>query len=180
MRERSLDPLRLDVRAFTRDGGHLGGQWAIDALPRLADSLQPTPTPPPVTWAADGGIAGGGADRMPSIHLTATATLTLQCQRCLQPIDWPVAVDSRFRFAATEDDAARLDAESDDDDVLALQRELDLRALLEDELLLALPIVPRHAVCTPPAPLADQGSEADEPPTQRPFAALEALRKRSK
>ncbi len=46
-------------------------------------------------------------------------------------------------FVEGEDAAAALDAESEDD-VLALTPALDLEALIEDELLLALPLIPRH------------------------------------
>ncbi len=60
--------------------------------------------------------------------------------------------------------------------MLALTRALDLRELIEDELLLALPIVPRHEVC--PVPLvapADAAELVEEKPN--PFAALAALKR---
>ena len=64
------------------------------------------------------------------------------------------------------------------DDVLALGRSLDLRELVEDELLLALPIVPRHEVCLQPLPMAvgEQALEDDVPERPHPFAALQALK----
>ena len=80
----------------------------------------------------------------------------------------------RCRLAAQ---AARLDEEGDED-VLALTRALDLPALVEDELILALPLVPRHEVCPQDVPLeaVDEGFEAaGERPN--PFAALAALKK---
>ena len=64
----------------------------------------------------------------------------------------PLGVDRRLFFVAGEDAAAALDTESDDD-VLALEPFLDLRGLVEDELLLALPLVPRHEVCPEPLPI---------------------------
>ena len=57
-------------------------------------------------------------------------------------------IEKALRFVHGEDAAAELDADSDDD-VLASSRSLDLRALIEDELLLALPLVPRHEACPP-------------------------------
>ena len=55
-------------------------------------------------------------------------------------------VERRIRFVDGEDAGGALDADSDDD-VLALTPALDLHELVEDELLLALPLVPRHEVC---------------------------------
>ena len=88
-----------------------------------------------------------------------------------------LAVSRWFRFVKDEDQAANLDMDSDDD-VLALPRHLDLRELVEDELLLELPVVPRHDEC--PEPLPHANDEEDEAPVEErpnPFAALAALKK---
>jgi uncharacterized protein len=60
-------------------------------------------------------------------------------------------LDRRFLFVARRGQAARLDEEIDDE-VLVFARELDLHALLEDELLLDLPLVPRHDAAPQPLP----------------------------
>ena len=108
------------------------------------------------------------------LHVAAQATLNLECQRCLQPVAVPLDVSRSFRFVHGEATAAELDADSEDD-VLALTRALDLHELVEDELILALPLVPRHEVCT--QPLAAPGGDP-EPVEERPnpFAALAALK----
>ncbi|MBL8326477.1 MAG: DUF177 domain-containing protein [Rubrivivax sp.] len=80
------------------------------------------------------------------IALAIDADVVLECQRCLQPVVVPLRVRRRVHFVAGEDEAARLDEEIDDD-VLALPARLDLRLLAEDELLLALPLVPQHQQC---------------------------------
>jgi len=98
----------------------------------------------------------------------------LQCQRCLQPLVEAVEVDRHFRFVADEDVAAKLDDEIEDE-VLALPRTLDLRELVEDEMLLALPLVPRHDLC--PQPLPTQFGDVEEVESKaNPFAALAQLR----
>ena len=82
-----------------------------------------------------------------------------------------------FRFVRDEDQAAELDMDSEDD-VLSLPRHLDLRELMEDELLLELPVVPRHEEC--PEPLPPANIDEEEAPSQErpnPFAALAALKK---
>jgi uncharacterized protein len=87
----------------------------------------------------------------------------------------PLHVGRRFFFVPGEEAAAALDEDSEDD-VLALTPSFDLHVLVEDELLLALPIVPRHDVCPVPVPLVfeDDGSAAE--PADHPFAALAALK----
>ena len=62
--------------------------------------------------------------------------------------------------------------------MLELQRWMNLRDLVEDELLLALPLVPRHDACPTPLPMpADDQPESEAPPAH-PFAALAQLRKK--
>ena len=119
-------------------------------------------------------MTGGEAEVW--LHLTATTTVVLQCQRCLQGLDELLQVDRHFRFVRGEAEAARLDEESDDD-VLELPPRLDLHELVEDELILALPLVPRHPRCPVPLPLPADTDVAEEP-APNPFAALAALRQR--
>ena len=179
MSARVFDPLRLDVQAFASDAGELSGCWPLRLLERLSGSVH-ADTPPAdtdeIAWRARGEQrAARGAPPQTWVHLRAHASLNLECQRCLQPVETPLAVDRWFHFVPGEDAAAQMDADNEDD-VLALTRALDLRELVEDELLLALPLVPRHAVC--PAPLLAP-NEAPEPAPDRvnPFAALAALRR---
>jgi uncharacterized protein len=78
-------------------------------------------------------------------------------------------VDRHFRFVA--DEAAAL-AEDDDceEDLLSPSPDLTVQSLLEDELLLAMPLVPRHDRCDSPIELAA------DPDLPHPFAALAGLK----
>lgn len=178
MRDRAFEPRRLDVEALARAGAALAGEVPLKDLPRLAEGVRDE-TAAVVTWSAAGAMRKPAGESTPvaMLHLQARARLAFQCQRCLQPLELPVAADTWFRFVAGEDEAERLDAEAEED-VLALTRSLDLHALLEDELLLALPLVPRHEQCPQPLPAHGGGTSAD-PAAAKPFAALAALRKRS-
>ena len=103
----------------------------------------------------------------------------MACQRCLAPVSTPASVDRWIRFVTGEAQAEALDAESEDD-VLALPRWLDLAELVEDELLLALPIVPRHETCPAPLPMPAQPVEDEEGEARpNPFAVLAQLKSRS-
>ena len=178
MTTRDFDPLRLDVAAFATAAGELGGIWPLAQFDRLteaavADVLDPTSGQ--VTWSARGERrAMRGAETQVWLHVEAGTHIPLECQRCLKPVDVPLQVHRSFLFVHGEDAAAQLDTDSEDD-VLALTRALDLRELIEDELLLAMPIVPRHEVCPNPLPVAIEEEVDEEKPN--PFAALAALKR---
>jgi uncharacterized protein len=179
MRDKSPDPRRLELGAFARHGGRLAGEWSQSGLERLAESTLALPgdtAPPPVAWQAQGEqrpVVGGEPEVW--LHLQAQTSVTLQCQRCLQPMTEMLAVDRRFQFVRGEETAAQLDEDSEHD-VLALTPRLDLLALLEDELILALPIVPRHGACPQPLAMPTDTPAAAEDEPAHPFAALAALR----
>lgn len=175
-RAKTFEPERLDVRAFADAGATLAGARPAAQLPRLAASVLATDAPAAaVDWRVTGELrpVTGGAPEV-WLNLSAATRVTLQCQRCLQPMPQALEVDRWFRFAASEDEAARLDEESEDD-VLVESRRFDLFELIEDELILALPIVPRHDAC--PAPMATPAEPAAEEARPNPFAALAALRR---
>jgi len=181
MTARAADPRKLDMRGFSRDSAVLEGLLPHGELTRLAASLMPPladGSPPSVRWSAHGAqrLRSGGEPEI-WLHLQGDTVVRLECQRCLQPLSEALRVDRHLRFVVGEDEAARLDEDSEDD-VLALVARLDVLELLEDELILALPLVPRHAVCPVPlAPVpADDGAAALEESRPHPFAALAALR----
>lgn len=182
MTAREYDPLHLEVAAFARGAGHLEGRWPLQATTRLMQSAMAEALPAEgteVIWSARGELQPARAGEAPPtqiwLHLEASTRLPLECQRCLGPVVTPLAIERRIQFVHGEDAAADLDAESDDD-VLAVTRSLDLQTLIEDELLLALPLVPRHEVC--PAPLQAPASDKNPPDeAPNPFAALVTLKR---
>jgi uncharacterized protein len=194
MKPRPFDPHHLDLPAFCRAGATLEGEWLQAGFLRLAedqvqaaDGALPAASAP-VRWSAHGELRpiAGSAPAL-WLHLQGQTVVSLECQRCLQPMAHALTVARWLRFVADEDEAAQLDEESEDD-VLALPRRLDLRTLLEDELILALPLVPRHERCPVPLPAAanldglpqaddDAGAGPQRPARPNPFAALAVLRR---
>lgn len=179
MTTRGFDPSRLDVAAFAKEGATLDGRWPLAEFDRLvADRSSAAPPLGPddvVAWQLRGerrALRGGGAETR--LRMTAAARVLLECQRCLQPVEVDLACERGFVFVPGEDQAAALDAESDDD-VLALTRALDVRELVEDELLLALPLVPKHAVCVEPLPVP--ADDAPEAAAENVFAGLAQLKR---
>ncbi len=182
MKARNRDPLRLDVETFAKDGDELAGEWPLGGLIRLCESAHADARPgngDVVVWQARGELRPVRGDR-PQVwlHVGAQTRIQLVCQRCLQPVDARLQSQRSFQFAPDEATAAEIDAESEDD-VLVLTRALNLKELVEDELILALPLVPRHDEC--PNPLVAP-AVIDEPTDERPnpFAALAALKGKSR
>ena len=177
---RDPDPHRLDVAAFAAGGGELAGTWPADRLTRLvAATLAPLDgsARPDIVWRASGErrvLAGAGSQ--PSLAVGAQTEVTLECQRCLQPMRVALRAERRIFFVEGEQAAEALDAQNEDD-VLALTPALDLAPLIEDELLLALPLVPRHEQCPEPLPRGFVEDDAAVDPAEHPFAALAALKR---
>jgi len=174
MGARRPDPTRLDVAALATEGATLSGSWATSDLDRWHTMQTPAPgaAPEPVQWRVRGERRGAvGRPPQTWLHLHVETVAWPTCQRCLQPFSQDLAVDRALRFVDSEAQAEALDADSEED-VLVLEPALDLRTLVEDELLLAWPIVPRHAHCSAPGHRAgDEGT-----PGANPFAALTSLK----
>ena len=189
MKSKSLDPRHLDIETFARAAASLTGQWAVAALPRLAQATLPEggekKAERVVAWSAKGRtVQRAGAQPQIWMDLHAETAVALQCQRCLRPMEVPLDVERSLRFVPDEQQAAELDADSEED-VLAMTRNLDLLELVEDELILELPIVPRHELCpevlaVPPS-VAELGEgETADTSKPNPFAALAALKRGAK
>lgn len=178
MSTRSTDPRRLDVESFAAEGSELNGHWPLRGFERLAELAMveaDSALVGDVAWRVRGEQASvRGGSRENWVRLQGTTELSMQCQRCLLPVRVPLEVDRQIVFVHGEAAAAELDAEREED-VLALSRALDLHELLEDELLLALPLVPMHDACPVPVTMIDATDPGPE--TTSPFAALESLKR---
>ncbi len=165
---------------FARAGGSLSGQWSLSALPRLSSFVVTEAIAPPasVQWRVNGEQQPGNDGSVKVyLQLEASAPVQLRCERCLQGVGYTVHARRRIRFVKDEQTAAQLDALDDEEDVLALPDRLDLRELIEEELILALPLAPRHEDCRLPAAAAEGQPEPQGRATPHPFAALAALKK---
>jgi uncharacterized protein len=171
---------RLDVRSFAEDGGVLSTQEPLAMYERLLAETRGRGADVPVTWTASGEIRNAGHE-LPEIwlHLEARVVLPLTCQRCLNVVDAPLSTQRSFRFVSNEKMAAAQDQQAEED-VLVLSRSFDLVELVEDELLMELPLAPRHEVCPEPVKLQAADEEFGQASGQRenPFAMLDQLKLR--
>lgn len=169
---------RLDVKALAQAGASLAGHESLLKYERLAHEAQGLHPDLLVDWRAQGEIRPQpGAAAQVWLHLRVHGTFPMRCQRCLHSVDVPLDVDRSFRFVADEATAEALDEECEED-LLVLSRDFDLHSLIEDELLMALPMVPMHDACPQSVPLsaADEDFERANAQKPNPFAALASLR----
>lgn len=176
----AFDPRRLDMAAFAQAEGRLGGEWPLAVMPRLLQDALPLAADSPATvvaWSARGShkaVTGGESEIR--LRLQAHTALQMSCQRCLQPVTVLLDVRPSLRFVRGEQQAEALDEDSEDEDVLALTATLDLQPLTEDELILALPLVPRHEHCPQPLPMsAGEDGIVSADNADHAFAALASL-----
>jgi uncharacterized protein len=147
----------IDGFKFARGGDELRGTLAFSELPRLAE-LGVAATPG-IAFAVRGGRNERGR---PMLRITASGPVEMTCQRCLGPVDVPLQIDSALELAESE---AAIEAADDDADRVLATSEMDVAALVEDELILALPMVSRHEACGP------EGARGQDE-AGSPFAAL--------
>jgi len=103
------------------------------------------------------------------LHLTVSGTIPLACQRCLEAVPFDLDVDSRLELVPASAELSQDELEDDTRDFLPVERELDVVELVEDEILLALPVAPRHEKCGLPG-AANAGERIN------PFAKLSGLK----
>jgi uncharacterized protein len=123
-----------------------------------------------IAWRISGGHDAAGR---PSLTVQLKGAVPLVCQRCLQPFMATVAQQTDLLLAGDEAELLRLDAE--ETEVVLANTTLDPRSLVEDELLLSLPLSPRH---DEEACAAARGSVTDDA-KRSPFAGLAALKARN-
>jgi uncharacterized protein len=193
-----VDPHAFDLFEFARSGRQAAGVVCVSQLPRM---LNEVPAEAPArdsafTWQAEGSTQpelqdDGTEGPQPYLRLAIHGSAWLACQRCLAPYEQAFNVDATYRIVESEAQADEFPLDDDELDVIVGSKHFDLIDLIEEELLLSLPLVPRHDVCPEVHESlvsgAGEGGGEDEPqepgesgetPARpNPFAALGALKK---
>ena len=109
--------------------------------------------------------------RVPSVIGRVSADLVLQCQICLKSTRWVVEREVNLGIVASIAEASLL---SEPYEPLLIENEdTRLSDIVEDELILGLPLIARHSGCKMAVPSIDEEIDSSE----RPFAILAELRK---
>ncbi len=174
----STHPLFIDNLAFAKKNEHLEGSLSLAECPRLSELLQAAETnqaskdDASKTEAAVHYVLQGQTDSVGQhyLHLTLTTNLTTTCQRCLNAMPLNLALNYNYLIGDVNlNDMEASDIEdSDDIDLQEASQTMDIIALIEDEIIMAMPIAPIHdkdcgAIVT----------QSGEKPN--PFAALKGL-----
>jgi uncharacterized protein len=153
----------IDGFEFASAGATQQGVWPLSEFPRLRDML-----------ASDAGEVAyrlqGTRDEhgRPALQVRVEGSLQLNCQRCLEPLACEVRVEDLLVLAATLSEIHAEPADVHAPDRVVAGKEMPVRDLIEDELILALPYAPRHESCAPRA-------AAQEGDGSSPFASLRGL-----
>jgi len=156
----------IDSLYFARNGKQISGEAQLADLPRLHDLLEST-------QGTLSYVIRGSVDKQdnPVLNLGVVGHCRLMCQRCLQGMDHSIHLEARLVLR----EQAELDVLEDEDDefdsILA-DAKLDVLDLLEEEILLSLPIAPKHGLGGCQAKV-----EAALQQETHPFAALAKLKK---
>ncbi len=163
----------IDSLDFARNGKHLSGELPVAELPRLLEALE---TPQGVLhYTVQGGVDKQGIH---FLDVDVVGLCRLRCQRCLNGLDYPVQLDTRLLLR----DQASLDGLDDDDaadgkeeefDSILADTHLNVLDMLEEEILLSLPIAPKHESGACQA-TDGQNTQRDE---KNPFAVLAKLKR---
>ncbi len=141
------------------------GRIALRQLPRLCEALA----------NAEGQVEyrfefGRDEFRIAYLDLELTGELPLVCQRTLEPFAWPLRLSQRMGLIQRESDEAGLPEGYEA--LLLMDGELALADVIQDEVLLALPLIPSKPGSDEHSEWIDDADAATETVTDNPFAAL--------
>ena len=169
-------PKQLDLRGLAARGAHIEGTVSPEDLPRLTDSG---------IAIVDSGLAAFDFQRDEEaryvVAVSVEARVVMQCQRCLNDMEVPVKSASLMACVWSDEEAAALPSTYEP---LIVDDAADLSDIVEEEILLAIPVSPSHETeCKSAEQKAalDTGAESLEQVEEsserdNPFAVLERLK----
>lgn len=155
-------PRIVDGQKFCQQGISVSGVIGIEDLLRLEGLLSR------LEGSVDVDVVFGlDEQRRRIIKGSFKSTLPLICQRCLHEMPWALNGGFELALVSSEEQASRLPR--DLDAVVVDDGEIDLYAVVEDEMLLALPLAAHHDVGACLAPGAGKVSgHTPDPVVEKP------------
>lgn len=130
--------LVIDTLDFAYKGGEHHGKIPVSDLERLQDYL--IGNRGELEYMVSGAL---DRDAKPVLRIVIQGTISLRCQRCLGELRHVLDLRTDLLLTRNEDELSRLDENESADGIPAIP-DLDILALIEDEIILDLPISPRH------------------------------------
>lgn len=160
-------PAKVHASSAVAQGERYEGELAVKLLPRLSAAV------PAAGRRLQVQVEASNAAGYPTLSGWIRGRLPLQCRRCGEPFDWPLDLPVRLRLVGSEEEERQ--ALHDSDPYRIEHDELVLREIVEEEVLLALPMLPRCQSCENVLAAASPTGappESKEPRRENPFAAL--------
>jgi len=153
----------IDGLEFARAAARLQGAWPVAEFLRLHDALRST------AGTLRYELCGVPEEQgRPTLRLKVGGALQLTCQRCLGALEFSLQMEVALRLATTQEEMDAEPLQADGPESILAGKEMRVQALVEDEVLLAIPIAPRHESC-------DSSAAGAEGRKQTPFAGLRGL-----
>ncbi|WP_342031086.1 YceD family protein [Neisseria sp. CP9] len=162
------DPNLIDPEVFASEKQSLQGSFMLEELDeRVRSHDYPADKQTKVSFTLN-----GGRDRLQRLFLdlNVKADMPLICQRCIRPMPFTLDETSRIVLFANEEDLDEAMLADEELEGMPIEKELDVRGLVEDQILMSLPFSPRHENCDNAA--LEQVNQ-DKP---NPFAVLAGLK----
>lgn len=165
-------PATIDPVQLAEQGAELSGELPVTSMPRLAELCVDKRG----SVIIDLKFGCDGVERLRFMRGRVQAQMRLTCQRCLEPM--ALTIDIRPNLMVLR--PGERDELQQQDDAIVVARPMPLSAFVEDELLLALPMVPLHPLAECPARVhianATPAASAAKPRTN-PFAGLKTSKR---
>ncbi len=163
------EQVAVDSLSFALNKDTLSGTVLVAELSRLVDALHSNQGT--LEYTLTGGVNQFGR---PVLHCQVKGKLQPQCQRCLEGMEYLLDTQSDLILARDEAELLHLDDQEDEaTDAILADAKLNVLALIEDEVLLDLPISARHPAG---ACQVKTGNDGDE--ERKPFDVLAKLKAR--
>lgn len=158
-----MKPILINNLNFSKNHQQISGEISVTEFDRLLEGMPKLEKAlPAVKYTL---VGTQGTFHLPSLHLDVDAIVPGICQRCTESME--LAIQLNFDYVLANEEPEAFDGD-DMVDWLEVSDEMDLKALIEDELLMACPLGPTHEEWCQEAT-----TESEE--THQPFADLKAL-----
>ena len=158
------------------------GFLAISDLPRVAHEASDIESGDGFHWKLEThfeDLHGGEPHQI--VHLELKGSLHLLCQRCLKNLSFDLMEKRQFVMVSTEAEADEYPIEDDQREPLVASQQFNLLEAIEDEILLSLPLIPKHpeGACEPHSAFFGGGEDTLEvlEKPKNPFNILKNMKK---
>ena len=180
--ELSAEPSALKKVDFCAPQTYRGtGFLSVDQLPRLAKEASVVLKGDGFDWDVQSHFEDSpGSEPLQTLDLGLKGRIHLICQRCLQDCAIDLAEKRRFVLLASEDLADDYPIEDEEREALVASQHFNLLETIEDEVLLSLPLIPKHpdGFCEPHA--SSFGGEGEEDALEKPENPFNVLKNMKK